>query len=80
MSNTRHVLTWLLALVIVAVWMLLCAGMDERSAMADEHHNRAWVAQQVCGENAHAEWVDDKSIQCYMHTGRKTGAVVGGVE
>ena len=76
MSQGKRITYWIAAFVFVAAWMWLCAVMDEKRMMGDERHNRDWVAQQVCGQNSSAEWIDDKTIQCFTKKGRKTGKQV----
>jgi len=49
------------------IYLLWFMGKDEEQAA---EHSREWVGKQVCGENAHVEWVNN-TPQCYTKHGKK---------
>ena len=75
MNRLQHLAVWIGAFAFIGLWMWACAHFDrERFAVEaqDEAQNRAWVAHQVCGENAAWRWNGD-DLQCLTHSGRRTG-------
>ncbi len=64
-ANT--ITTWVLA-VAVSVAVGACAVMFDAEATqqqdTDALSSREWAGQQVCGPDATAVWLDDKTIEC----------------
>ena len=40
------------------------AEQQDREALA----SRIWAGQQVCGQHATAVWLDDKTMECLLHS------------
>lgn len=86
MNNTRpNLTTATLVLAIFSAFFMAqwldVADITPAAAMEAQEEeaakaSRAYVEKRVCGPNAHAEWLDDKTIQCFTHRGRKTGTEV----
>lgn len=68
------------------LFFVLCLGFLG-PAIDDNSHEHAealdlqrqqridFAASKVCGTNAGFEWIDETTIQCYTHKGRKTRKV-----
>lgn len=78
---TAHRLSyWIASAIILACWMSLAAHMDRKLADGNARHETslpaevkfAKAARAICGEQAAWEVRPDGSLQCFMHTGRKT--------
>lgn len=72
-------------LTFAALMALFCFGaiydqpdlaLQEAKEVSAAQHSRDFAAQQVCGENAAWEWLDDQNLQCYTHRGHRTGGKV----
>jgi hypothetical protein len=71
---------WIAAGAIVACWMAIAVHMDRKLLDGDQRHEAsipaevkfAKAARTICGSEAAWEVRPDGSLQCFMHTGRRT--------